>query len=506
MKIRVRRPIAVLFGVLALNVASAQQPDFSELRQSLRNGELGSIKSVIIARRGEVVFEEYYRGTNAQTLHLLNSVTKSIGATLLGILNRQGDLDIEERISRAVPRYDWTGDSRLAVNRNLSMRQLLQQRHGLQWDEWSTDYRDPSNPVGAMINSSDWYYYVLTRPQTTQPGSTFAYSTGVSTLMSAVIRSRTNLSPQNFARQHLFLPLGISRVHYEGYSAQGMGSGLTQFPFGDAPLGWAWWMTAPDMLKLGELYRNGGVHEGQRIIDRDWIKASWTAYSNSENSAEVFTVPGSGYGYQWWLTRMTDTRGRTFRTAYANGWGRQLIMVFPDLDLTIVSTSDDYDYSGDGMGYALRNLILDQFDMGLDKRFNGSWYQPDFDGQGVNIEVLEARNEVLLYWYTYDTDGNRQWFIAQGPIVGERAELVIYETSGGRFMQPDPVMVNAVGSAQLSFSECDQGLMQFDLAGVVGELALTRLSGSCSSDLFGEPTAAGAMNATQAAAPIPLLR
>lgn len=477
--------LALVIAGFSLSCAQAQQADFSELSQSVRSGQLGSIKSLIIAREGEVVFEEYYRGSGPQTLHLLNSVTKSIGATLLGVLNRQGNLGIEEKISRTVPRYDWNGDAELAVNRNLSMRHLLQQRHGLQWDEWSTDYRDPRNPVGAMINSSDWYYYVLTRPHLTQPGTTFAYSTGVSTLMSAVIRSRTSLAPQSFARQFLFQPLGITQVHFEGYSAQGMGTGLTQFPFGDAPLGWAWWMTAPDMLKLGEMYRNGGVHEGKRIIDRDWIKASWTPYSNSENSADVFTTPGSGYGYQWWLQPFTDQQGRTFMAAYGNGWGRQFIMVIPDLDLTIVSTADDYDYSGDGIGYALRNLILDKFDMNLDKRFNGSWFQPEFNGQGVNVEVLEASNEVLLYWYTYDAEGNRQWYIAQGPIVDDNAELIVYETSGGRFMQPDPISVDAAGTAQLSFSQCDQGVMRFDLHGVLGELQLTRITGECQSDLIG---------------------
>ncbi|MCB1607203.1 MAG: serine hydrolase [Xanthomonadales bacterium] len=488
--------LVALFVVLCPHTGAAQSTDFSELDSRIRSGELGSIKSMIIARDGEVVFERYYRGSNAQSLHLLNSVTKSIGATLLGILNRQGLLLLDESVATVIPRYDWNGDTRIRQNRDLSIAHLLQQRHGIAWDEWSTDYRDPSNPVGAMIRSSDWYYYVLSRPRATIPGTTFAYSTGVSTLMSAVIRSRTGQTPQNFAREFLFLPLGITRVHYEGYSAQGMGTGLTQFPFGDAPLGWAWWMTAADMLKLGELYRNGGVHNGRRIIDRDWIKAAWIPYSNAENSSEVFTTPGTGYGYQWWLTPLTDQRGRTFMAAYANGWGRQYILIVPELDLTIVSTADDYDYSGDGIGFALRNLILDQFDMRMDARFNGSWFQPEFNGQGVNIEILEATGEALLYWYTYDDEGNHRWYLAQGPIVEDHAELVVYQTSGGRFMRPDPIDVSPVGSAQLVFSSCNQGSLQFDLAGRSGELALTRITGHCQDELLPPATLSPPARAT----------
>ncbi len=475
--------VLTLFGSLCSQSWAA---DFSELDQRIRAGELGSIKTFIIARDGEVVFERYYRSNTAQTLQLLNSVTKSIGATLLGILHRQGALGIDEPVSSVLPRYNWNGDAALAANRQLTMRQILQQRHGLVWDEWATDYRDPSNPVNAMIAAPDWYYYVLTRPRATEAGSRYDYSTGISTVMSAVVRERGGLTPQNYARQELFQPLGITRVHYEGYTAQGMGNGMTVWPFGDAPLGFAWWMTAPDMLKLGELYRNGGVHHGRRIIDREWIQAAWTAYSNADNSPQTFTTPGAGYGYQWWLLPFTDQRGRTFMAAYANGWGRQFIMVVPDLDLTIVSTADDYDYSGDGIGFAMRNLILQQFEMRLDRRFNGSWFQPDLNGQGVNLEVLEGSNEALLYWYTYDEAGNRRWFIAQGPIVNDRAQLQIYQTSGGRFLQPDPVSVDPVGSAELSFSTCNQGLFSFELEGQSGQMQLTRITGECGSDLLGE--------------------
>jgi CubicO group peptidase (beta-lactamase class C family) len=100
---------------------------------------------------------------------------------------------------------------------------------------------------------------------------------------------------------------------------------------------------------IGELYLNDGVHEGRRIIQKEWIEASWQAYSNHENT-DLFTRPGSGYGYQWWTTILEDTRDRSFPTYYADGWAHQFILIVPQLDLVVVSVAEDYEYSGPGSG------------------------------------------------------------------------------------------------------------------------------------------------------------
>ena len=463
----------------------AHAADFTELDRQLRAGELGSIKSLLIAQNGEVVFEGYYRGTQANTLHLLNSVSKSLGATLVGIAHRQQRLRLEEPVSALLPQYDWNGDPALRTHRALTLAQILTMRTGIAWDEWSTDYRDPNNSVAAMLASSDWYRHVLTRPAAQPAGTHYTYNSGVSTLMSGILRARTGLSPQAFAQRELFAPLGIEQFHIEGWSAQGMGFGMTRFPFGDAPLGFAWWLTARDLLKLGELYRNDGVVNGQRLLDHEWIAASWARYSHQGNST-VWTTPDGGYGYQWWLTRMPDARGRSFEVAYADGWGRQYLLIFPELDLTIASTAEDYDYDGPGMGYALRNLILDQFDPVLDARFSGSWYDPQKVGQGLNLEILEDRQEAVVYWYTYTTSGQQQWLYGQGPITDGQAELTLYRPSGGQFLQSEPPAdIVPVGQASLRFSDCQHGELRFQLDGADGEYPIQRLTGRCDSGAIG---------------------
>lgn len=263
-----------------------------------------------------------------------------------------------------------------------------------------------------------------------------------------------------------------------------MGHGFTAWPNGDATLGFGWWLTARDLVKLGELYRTGGLHQGIRLLDEDWIRRAWRNESHSGNTDLFAGVPGSGYGYQWWITAFTDSRGRIVRCAYADGWGRQYVFVCPDLALTVVSTADDYDYTGPGMGTAMRNLILPGYDPILDARFAGSWYDPETSGQGLSIDILEATNAVLLYWFTFDDEGHQRWMNAQGSIDGDSAELEIYITTGGRFLQPDPVVRERIGTGRLAFDSCDTGRLDFEIAGDDRSYRLQRLTGRCGSSLL----------------------
>jgi len=100
-----------------------------------------------------------------------------------------------------------------------------------------------------------------------------------------MIRKLSGTSPRNFAMQELFGPLGIQNIHWEGYSEIGRGHGMTQWPnpYNDEPLGYGLWLKPRDMIKFGELYLNGGLYNGRRIIDQSWIDASWTTYSNPDN-------------------------------------------------------------------------------------------------------------------------------------------------------------------------------------------------------------------------------
>ena len=471
-----------LFFLISLFLcANLYAQSFDGLSEDIADGDYGNLKAVVISQRGEVIYEDYFRGTFINELHVLNSVTKSVGSALIGIANRQGKIRVTDKLPKFFDALYPMNTGDFSNKQEITVEAVLQLRDGIAWDEWTLDYRDPNNPLFAMIASGDWYRSVLTTPMDAQPGEKFAYNTGVSTLMSRMIRSTTGMGPREFAMAELLGPLGISNIHWEGWSPGGQGTGLTDWPNPDEdePLGFGIWMKPRDMLKFGELYLNDGVYNGRRILDKDWIDASWQTYSNSENT-ELFTNPGSGYGYQWWITRLNDARGRSFPTYYADGWGHQFILVIPELDVVFVSVADDYDYEGPGIGTILRTVVLPELNPTLDDRFDGAWYDPQTSGQGVTLEILDDGNRLVGFWYTYDDEGEKRWFIFNGDITGDSSEVSVNQTTGGKFLQTDPVEESEWGAARFVTVDCDHINFEITSAEVNTTVELTRLTGECS--------------------------
>lgn len=474
------KALILLLSLVGLSCARAQT--FPGLDESVARGDFGQLKAVLVSRHGEILFENYYRGASPSDLRQVQSVTKSIGSALIGIAHRQGRIALDDTLVQFFGDLYPMDSGAYRDKAGITVEQVLQQRHGIQWDEARVDYRDPANPVQQMVQSGDWYQYVLTRPTDAPPGTRFSYSTGVSTLMSRMIRVATGMSPEAFAAEALFAPLGIGQHHWEAYSEGGLGTGLTDWPNpdGDPPLGFGLWLRARDLLTLGELYLNGGVHDGQRILDAEWVEASWVKYSHSGNS-DFFTAPGWGHGYQWWIARVADTRARTWEVFFASGWGSQVIFVAPELHLVVVTSADNYDHGGADVDALLVTRLLPALDPWLDARFNGAWYDPATDGQGLTLEVRGDGVTVVGFWYTYDDGGAQRWFVLQGQVVDGEGRVTIYSTEGGVFLQGNPVSLVEWGSGTFSASDCDHLDFEFESDERSASMPLTRLSGHCYS-------------------------
>ncbi len=111
----------------------------------------------------------------------------------------------------------------------------------------------------------------------------------------------------------------------------------------------------------------------------------------------------------------------------------------------------------------------------------GAWYNPDTSGQGQLIDIEPENQFMFIAWFTYtdtaSTNPNQQhWFTAQGNYSGNAAELVLYETLGGRFDNSQEVSTDPVGSVNLSFSNCGSGTLSYaiDSSGLQGSFPLSR--------------------------------
>jgi hypothetical protein len=107
------------------------------------------------------------------------------------------------------------------------------------------------------------------------------------------------------------------------------------------------------------------------------------------------------------------------------------------------------------------------------------WYSPERAGEGLVLEILD-QDTALLYWFTYDEAGNQRWMLDVGEISGNEIvfpELIV--TRGGRFgpdFDPDEVELEVIGSASLSFSDCDHGEFTYSAFGHNETLPMVRLS------------------------------
>ena len=251
--------------------------------------------------------EWYFNGRDADDRANLKSASKSILSALIGIAIAEGALEgVEQPIA---PFFDGElpadPDPRLA---RITIGDLLSMRAGLE----STSFAN----YGAWVTSRNWVRHALSRPFVDEPGGRMLYSTGSTHLLSALLTRATGMDTWRYARERLAEPLGIELRPWLR-DPQGVYFGGNEM------------MLRPsELLRIGELYRAGGVWQGERLIPEAWIDASWTPRTRSPWN-------GHGYGYGWWSRRLAGHDAH-----FAWGYGGQYLFIVPDLELTIVTTSD----------------------------------------------------------------------------------------------------------------------------------------------------------------------
>jgi hypothetical protein len=115
--------------------------------------------------------------------------------------------------------------------------------------------------------------------------------------------------------------------------------------------------------------------------------------------------------------------------------------------------------------------------------WDGAWYNDDTPGQGFLIDSLstsEGDDFIFVAWFTYghDTASGQRWLTAQGPLTGNRAEVVVYETTGGSFDDPTPVNPSEViGLMSIEFTGCNTAQLSYDLTdeGLSGNMDIIRV-------------------------------
>lgn len=293
-----------------------------------------NVHSILIARGGRLVFERYFKGPDeiygrrvesvvfdADTLHNIKSVSKSVVSLAIGIAIDRGLIrGVDEPIFSFFPELS---DLRSPEKDRLRLVHALTMTMGLKWVEAVPD-NEGNNDEERMHVARDPCRYVLGLPMTTPAGQEFFYNTGALTLVSAIARKATGRPLDEFAREVLFDPLGITDVEWMRFK-------------GDSDAGGGLRLRPRDMAKIGQLVLGGGRWNGRQVVSKAWIDAS--------TAPRIEASSNYSYGYLWYLGRSVVS-GREVHWPAGFGRGGQSIRIVPELDLVVVVTAGYYqDYS-----------------------------------------------------------------------------------------------------------------------------------------------------------------
>lgn len=265
---------------------------------------LPRIRSLLVSVDGTLVAERYFHGATAARTANIKSASKSIVSALVGIaIDRRLIGSVHDPISRYLAAEVGRDSAKAAI----TIEDLLTMRSGLE----TTSNRN----YGRWVSSPNWVRFVLAQPMEDEPGGRMIYSTGSTHLLSAILTRATRTSTLEFARTALATPLGFTLSAWPR-DPQGIYLGGNEMP-----------MRPRDMLRIGELYRNGGRYDERQIVSSDWVRESIAPRTTSRWSERQ-------YGYGWWIRTLAGEP-----VFYAWGYGGQFIFVAPSVRTVAVVTS-----------------------------------------------------------------------------------------------------------------------------------------------------------------------
>ena len=296
----------VLSAVTTTHVV-AQMPSPNSLQALDQQARaLDRLHTVVVAHDGNIIHEHHQGGPGVAAPANVKSLSKTVLAAITGAAIKAGVIESVDQPLVAL--LDSVPSAAAPQVNDITVAHLLAQQAGLE--------RTSGSNYGAWVASAHWVNDALTRPFVDRPGGRMLYSTGTSHLLSAALTQASGESTLALAQRLLGKPLGIAIPPWP-QDPQGIYFGGNDMQLSPRAL-----------IAIGELYRNDGVANGQRVLPEGWVEDSWTPRGQSPWT-------GDGYGFGWFITTLAGEH-----VAYGRGYGGQALYVIPEREMTVVITSD----------------------------------------------------------------------------------------------------------------------------------------------------------------------
>lgn len=294
--------------------------------------------SMLVARRGRLVLEEYFFGHDRDTVHDVRSAGKTFSSILMGAAMQDGvaispETRVYELFAGAGPFAN--PDPRKA---QITLSHLMTHSAGLACDDNNED--SPGNEGTVWTQSAPFWRYTLDLPMAHEPGRIYAYCSANLNLVGGALTQATGEWLPAYFDRIIARPLQFGRYYWN------------ISPDGEGYLGGGAYLRPRDLLKVGQMYLDGGVWRGRRIVPESWVALSTAprveiSPATTGLSEEEF---GNYYGRSHdglaWHRSQFRVGERVVEGYNASGNGGQLLVVVPEYQLVVVFTGGNYSQGG----------------------------------------------------------------------------------------------------------------------------------------------------------------
>lgn len=295
------------------------QKKIKDLNRKIAENRFREITGIVVIKKEKLLLEEYFNGYQRDSLNDTRSVGKSFSSALMGIAIKEGYLKNENL--RLKELYDTKKFKNYSSKKDsVTIKSLLTMSSGFAGND--QDEESPGNEEN-MYPTDNWVTFVLNLPMSENTiGKTWSYFTAGVVLTGDILDKAVPKGLENYAQKKLFHPLGITNYQWQFTPQQkpSLAGGLK--------------MSALDFAKFGQLYQNKGIWNGRQVLDKNWIKKSFTNYFTGNKDFE-------GYGYLFWR-KVYKIGNKSFESYQSSGNGGNKIIIFTGIPVVMVITAKAY--------------------------------------------------------------------------------------------------------------------------------------------------------------------